>query len=162
MNSLGEQGDHNIGEGYPSGRVGLYTNVANTQFGNWAVADDAQSRDMSSRWTNNSSDLTGSNSNAVSIPNQRLELLDTPAAVEKPILLKGIRLDKFQATFAIQRIGSGTNNLLLFVFNAKDTGWYNTLAICHQNTNVAPSGDVYVDGLDGNGVSRGRKGDRTH
>jgi hypothetical protein len=63
---------------------------------------------------------------------------------DNPMLLRNVRLDKFQATFSVRRTGSpGPFN---FVFNAKDEDQYNYITVYHTDQSAYPSGGSFVDG----------------
>ena len=120
-------------DGFPSGQIGFYTTVAGTTFTAFSSYECAPVR-LSGRWLNDSHFGTNTTAgNGLTLPagnitNYRL------------ILLENLRLQKFQATFAVTRASGATRSWMGLVFNAADRGNYDYVAINHDSTPNNPIG----------------------
>ncbi|HUO09004.1 MAG TPA: RHS repeat-associated core domain-containing protein [Phycisphaerae bacterium] len=127
-----------LSEGYPSGQIGFYTNRAGTRFDYYRLFDDGHPSDLLGRW-----DLVSGGKN---VSNNRLNFTADADFGYLPILLRNLRLQKFQATFAIRReVVDANNNGAVFVFGAKDANHFNALTINHIGEGTrdqAPSGGI--------------------
>ncbi len=128
------------GEGYPAGQVGLFTTVANTQFDDYQLYDDAQYRALGDRW------MSFSAAAALNATDDRLELSASPASPGSPVLLRSVRTGGFEAVFAVRRVGAGSDHRLAFVFHAQDQDAFNYVTLDHTDTQAAPRGYRVVDG----------------
>jgi hypothetical protein len=130
---------YNFPDGWPSGKVGLYTTVANTTFDYVQFYTDHPASDLAGRWTNTSR-------NAI-ISSDRLQLFTSPINDQRPILLKNLRLAKWRATFAVRRDDAyGGAADVKFVFNATDLDDYDYLAVPHRSTAIPPCGHKVEEG----------------
>ncbi|MEX0777349.1 MAG: hypothetical protein WD042_16720 [Phycisphaeraceae bacterium] len=106
-------------EGFPSGGWGLYSNSANVKFDKVTVADKGRAIASSARWDNYGTAWNNNYSeNAFSAVNDEA----VPGA--SPMLLRGVRADRFEATFAVYRQGASTQDQLGFFFDAADQDHY--------------------------------------
>lgn len=127
---------YSFASGYPSGKVGLYTTVANTEFDNFKIYSDAQTRDLAGRWISFTPDQSSAGSQAIDPSTDRLVLErvnSDPAIAVKPIYLKGVRVDRFQATFALRRFNA-TDAEVRFIFNGKDQDANDFLLLRHGSS----------------------------
>lgn len=130
----------NITNGFPSGRVGLFSNTADTKFNYFIAHPNETSTDLAGRWINLAR-KDGSDGNAITSAN-RLKLNRSTAQEDLPILLDGVRMVQFEATFSVrQPTGSGWFE---FVFNATDQADYDLVRLRHAAT--APIGQEVIDG----------------
>ncbi len=58
----------------------------------------------------------------------------------RPTLLRGLRVDRFQATFALYRTNSAPSAELKFIFNAADQDSYDYVRLYHGGSGQAPYG----------------------
>jgi hypothetical protein len=127
-----------ISGGFPSGRWGVYTTVANTVFTSYQSWDEAQSRDMAGRWTNWSSSYPGTGSivnNLINASTSQLTFDGINPSQVTPTLIKNLRLQKFQATFSMARtVTSETPASVNFLFNAGDQDSYDMIDIPHYTS----------------------------
>jgi hypothetical protein len=87
--------------------------------------------------------------NAMDPSSDRLQLDQDTLAHVTPILLKGLWLKKFQATFALRRITNYNNESVDFVFGATDANNYRWVVLPHHNGTASadlPSGRGTKDG----------------
>ena len=130
--------------GYPSGRVGLYSTVANSSFEFFKVSPDTQVRDMLGRWKNHAVHANAAYSaTMIDKANSRLGFyFDWLGA--QPQLIKNLHLKKFQATFAIAR---GTQSYVNFLFNATDQNDYDEIRLYHTDASAVPQGWEVEEGV---------------
>ena len=103
---------------------------------------DAWPTDLMGRWSSNSSQY------AVGAASQSYLTVPTHGFGNfQPLLLKGLRVKKFQTTFQVQRQGAGTlYRSVDLVFNAGDQDDYDYMQIFHSDTQTAPAGYKVTDG----------------
>jgi hypothetical protein len=66
---------------------------------------------------------------------------------DSPVLLKGVRAGRFEATFSLRRNVTSANGCSLrFIFNADDQDGYNYVELFHHDSAQAPDGYKVVDG----------------
>ncbi len=109
--------------GFPSGKIGLYTTVANTAFSAFSSIDEADVR-VAGRWISQGIF-------SVSTSQSKLDLAAGAGTGFNPILLENLRLGKFQTTFAFTRDSGQSQAYAGLVFNASDRGAFGYLMIWH-------------------------------
>ncbi len=118
-------------DGFPSGRVGLFTNVSGMKFNHVSFWPNASKRDLAGRWDNYKSNVSksGSAGNGINSANSRLTL----AADPQPLLLKNLRVQKFQATFSyrVALDGIGDSDEMGFLYDADDDSHSAWLELSH-------------------------------
>jgi len=115
-------------DGYPSGRVGIYTESALVTFDRSTIWPHDKPSDLAGRWDRYSSSDTQSGS---------LVLINSDTRRYYPSLLRGARheADKpWRATFRFRRSGASRNrDGLRFLFNATDWDTYCSVGLYHQS-----------------------------
>ncbi|MEM1109806.1 MAG: RHS repeat-associated core domain-containing protein, partial [Planctomycetota bacterium] len=124
-------------EGFPGGRVGLYSNTAGAEFPYaWLYPND-HGRPLAGRWDRYEPDA---------VPNYGIKVTNTDLRRHRPTLLVGPRVgawgEPFRATFSMTRSGASRNHdRLRFLFGVEDEGIYNEIQIAHKSGSaIAPSG----------------------
>ncbi len=119
--------------GFPSGRIGFYTNIAGVKFSAFSSYEDAPVH-LAGRWINDSHfTANAAAGNGLTLPagnitNYRL------------LLLENLRLQKFQATFALTRASGQSRSWMGLIFDAVDRGNYDYLFLAHDGTLNNPVG----------------------
>ncbi|MCC6680525.1 MAG: hypothetical protein IT445_06440 [Phycisphaeraceae bacterium] len=133
---------YNFTDGFPSGRIGLWTNCDETQFAGIQVVDNAYKSDMLGRLANYSA-----NADAIG---GGLTLGGYFGDYEQPTLLRGIRGKRFQVVFSIVAAASESDPTgydVDFVFNARGIDDFDFIRIYFANPAVVPQGYEVVKGL---------------
>ena len=131
--------------GFPSGRYGLYTEVSGAKFNYDRWLSDGRTAQFGAAWetTGNNvlSDFDGSGDG-------KLMTSGTWHRQQRPILLRGVRAQRFEATFTMQRSGNGTYASGRFIFNYQGPGDYDEIVLWHDTGSPArvPSARSYRDG----------------
>ena len=119
--------------GFPSGRIGFYTTVAGTAFSAFSSYECAPVR-LNGQWINDSAfSVNTAAGNGLTLPTE-------PVTGYRLILLENLRLQKFQATFALTCASGTTSATMELVFDAADRGNYNEVTISHATTVSNPVG----------------------
>lgn len=130
--------------------MGLVANAAGVKFDYVRVYDPSVNTNVVGRWSNSGSLYAAKqdantwlrDAEGVRMPPHGI----TGSAREhNPILRKGVRLDRFQATYTVNRLTS-QGAFTGFVFNAKDHDEYNMVRIYHDSAGSVPQAFKFVDG----------------
>ena len=62
-----------------------------------------------------------------------------------PTLLEGLRVDRFEITFKVNRV-TGSDHAMRLIFNATDQNDYDLIELYHRDTQQAPHGWEVIDG----------------
>ena len=112
-------------------------------------------RVLAGRWQSHSSNIT------FNATDDRMELAGpgAPGNIRRPVLLKGLRVDRFEATFAVRRVDAGSAHAVDFVFNATGGGSggdqddLDFVRLYHKDTKTLPVGYEAEDGALGSTVT---------
>lgn len=120
LQRFGERRRINLGtvsDGFPSGRVGLYSNINNARFNYLATYASTDDGRTAGRWINPGIGYISSGS--MLLPSSYQSGLD-------PMLLKGVRAGRFEATFQIvqRHITANPTSAVRLVLNATDADDY--------------------------------------
>ncbi len=119
--------------GFPSGRIGYYTTIAGVAFSGFESPEAAPVH-LNGRWINDSG-------YAVNVAGGNGLTLSAGGPTEyNNILLENLRLQKFQATFALTRATGQSRSWIGFVFNSAERGNFNYLGIYHDSVLNNPAG----------------------
>src|SRR5581483_1449388 len=118
--------------GYPSGKVGICSNITGVKFDYAKFYNDADSRDMAGRWIYNSPF-------GIDPTSQTLNLTGVSSASASPVYLRNLRLNKFQTTFSLKRPSGATQTDINFCFDAQDQDDLYYVTIPHAGTPTVPS-----------------------
>ncbi len=131
-------------DGFPSGRIGVYSSVAPMRFDSVRLYDPSAFMDLLGRWSGYAKNESGSSTstiNAVDSSQTPDYLLRLSVDQRLPVLLKGLRYTRFQATFSVKRLNStDTNSSVGLVFNATDQDDFDKVRILHQAGVGMPTG----------------------
>ncbi len=129
--------------GYPSGRYGLYTEVPNAKFNDLRFFSDGRHGQLGAAW-----ETTGNNAvyGAGGVEGGRLWTSGTWHRHYMPILLRGVRAQRFQATFQMQRSGTDDYAAGFFIFNYRGPGDYDQIRLWHDAEAVAPQAMSFRNG----------------
>ena len=119
---------HTFTDGFPSGRVGIWTNSTDVEF-NWFFAvDNARLNPLTDRWvspvSNRIIDTSG---------DDRLSIVNGVGSGILPTLLKGVRADRFEAIFSVNRTNA-SNGAIGLVFNATNTDDFDLVDLDHSSS----------------------------
>ncbi|QQE14014.1 RHS repeat-associated core domain-containing protein [Planctomycetota bacterium] len=118
-----------IADGYPAGRVGLYTTQAGVKFDTFLHMDSFTAQDFLGRWANYSLmplDTDGSKG--------RVRLSWSYGYQTYPLLMKGSYLDDFETTFSFERkTGDTYTHKMQLIFGAKDINNFKALIFAHND-----------------------------
>ena len=125
---------HSLGSsGFPSGRIGFYTTIAGTAFSYFSSFEQAPVH-LDGHWINDSH-------YSASIPAGSSLILPSGEITQyRTILLENLRLQKFQATFALTRNSGYSARWMGLIFNAADRGNYDYVTLSHSGTVSNPVG----------------------
>jgi len=130
-------------KGSPVGRVGVYTrpngDATAITFDEFVWAEGSRSIALSAAWDNYSDNI------AVSTSSDNLILNETAGISRRPVLLRGVRGDRFRADFAVYKSNDITQKLR-FHFNAQDPEDSDYLVIPLADAGEAPSGYEVTQG----------------
>ena len=131
--------DYNFPNGFPGGRVGIYTNKSGVKFDDFTIHDRARPVDVHGRWLAFGAEYIAGSPDA-------LQLIDDTSNRYTPVLINGVRAEKFEAVFSIRRASSTPDAVVKFIFNATDLDDYDLITLpCASNT-TAPLGYKVEDG----------------
>ncbi len=135
--------DFEFEDGFPSGKIGLWTDKQYVEFGYVEFYKDAPATELAGHWLNPG---FGKVYDAGS-GDGRLRIQSTVPSTLDPILLDGIRAQKFQATFCMRRVSDPVSHTnAWFVFNASSTDEYFAVHLSHNNTKTLPVVCEVTDG----------------
>ncbi|QNN21540.1 RHS repeat-associated core domain-containing protein [Planctomycetales bacterium ZRK34] len=132
--------------GFPSGRVGLYTNVVNTQFRIFYNFPDSETTNSMGRWKThfvqwmNHKPGIKTDGDCLASPGGDQESL------RSPIVLENLRLNNFDMKFSAVRPVGGTSASLRLVFDLHDQDDFDELQLSLGSDPSAPSGYEVIDG----------------
>ncbi len=141
-----------LANGWPSGKVGLYSTVVDAEFKGFCVLEEFPPLDSAGRWDTHTTSWADHTGSAFHASSDRLRVHAAPEASLEPYLLRGARFQRFQATFSSKRWadppGDWSWTQFLFHFNAQDADHYDCLAFQLYPTghNSAPYGYRLHDG----------------
>ncbi|MEM1109973.1 MAG: RHS repeat-associated core domain-containing protein, partial [Planctomycetota bacterium] len=130
-------------EGFPGGRVGLYSDTAGAEFSYASFYPNDHGRPLAGRWDRYEPDA---------VPTYGIKVTNTDLRRHRPTLLAGPRVgawgEPFRATFSMTRSGASRNHdRLYFLFGVEDEGIYNQISVAHKSGSaIAPSGSRRGDG----------------
>ncbi|HVS70251.1 MAG TPA: hypothetical protein VHQ47_03235 [Phycisphaerae bacterium] len=138
-------------DGFPSGKIGLYINVAGIKFNDVSYWQVGASTPLTARWTSYVPNVDaiegGSNFDMIDPTTDTLTLGGWSSLISpEPVLLNNLTLARFQATFSVNYEGSAAMN---FLFDAQGTDLRYLVGLQSDGTNVA----VTLTGPDGYSIS---------
>ncbi|QQE13182.1 hypothetical protein JD969_06895 [Planctomycetota bacterium] len=118
-----------IPDGYPAGRVGLFTTQSGVKFDSFLHMDSFTAQDFLGRWANYS--LMPLNTEG---GKNRVQLSWSYGYQTYPLLMKGSYLDDFETTFSFERKTSDTHtHMMQLVFGARDINNFKALIFSHND-----------------------------
>ena len=120
--------------GYPMGSYGLYTEVTNAKFdyASWFVP--MRSVPLSAAWENEGANRVA---DPVTAGDGMIQLSGTWHRAYLPVLLHGLKAQRFEVTFSMLRSSSATG-FARFVFNYRGPGDFDYIRLNHKTTGLAP------------------------
>ncbi len=142
-----------LANGFASGQMGLYTTVAGTRFEWVKVFPAHEHSDMAGRWDN----YANSNTEdwwfgAIDPSTSRLHT-SVYGGAKRPILLKNLNLQNFQATFSFTGESGSPYTEVGFVFNAQGPEDYAYLEVPHVPYSTPVTGSQMAKGQLASSVS---------
>src|SRR5690606_31989187 len=132
--------DFTLPDGFPPGRIGLFSTITGVVFDDFYLWSDADSVDAGNRWINHRlEDNSGAGWDAT---DDQLAVYPFNDA-SKPILLKGVYVDRFSATFAVRR--NSNESRIGFVLNATSQDDYDFIRFRHRDTAYPTYGHAIED-----------------
>ena len=126
--------DFELAGGFPSGKFGLWTNTDGVVFESVDFQRDAPAADLAGRWINPANGYI----HDVGSGDGRLRIPATTPSTTRPILLDGVRAERFEATFKMHRTSASTA-AGYFILGASDTDDYIAVKLTHASSGVAPT-----------------------
>lgn len=120
--------------GFPSGRYGLYTEITGATFNLIRAVSGQRVAALGPAWeTTNSNGVIDQGSN-----NGQLHTSGTWHRQYKPILLRGLEVQRFQVTFTMERNDNTDTSYGKFIFNYRGPDDYDFIKLYHHLAGNAP------------------------
>ena len=121
--------------GFPSGRYGFYTEVDGAKFRDISFVSDGRVAQPGPAWeTEGTNYLVDHNG----LGDGKLKTSGSWDKQYRPVLLRHVQAQRFEATFSMQRSSSGNVASGYFVFNYRGPGDYDAIRLRHAPMVVAP------------------------
>ncbi len=134
--------DFEFTDGFPAGKYGVWTNCEDVEFELVSFSKSAPATELAGHWLNLGSWVVVDAGSG----DDRLQITSTVPNTTEPLLLDGVRADRFEATFKMNRTTT-SDTIGCFVFGASDYDDYLSIRITHSATGgVAPIVHKVVDG----------------